>query len=316
VGEPFRWVLPPIASKIWRSVADGKTSLPGDPDIVHANCFQAPAVGRARLVFTLYDVSFWVCPEYTTEQNRIACQKGALEAIHRANGIVFISQSAKKEFERLFPHLLERRKICSTVVYFASRFPSGVARQTLPGGLWLAVGSLEPRKNYDALLTAFDVYWRRSKTRRQLIIAGGNGWNSDNLRDRIHRMTLEGKVRYEGYVSDTRLWNLYRDSFALVFPTHYEGFGLPVIESMSQGCPVITRDHSGLSEVGGSAAIYCENDPEQLAEEMMKLEADESYYIKVSSDSLRQSAKFSWENAALKSIDFYRTVLASSARDQ
>jgi hypothetical protein len=100
-------------------------------------------------------VSFWAYPEYTTEENRLICQKGTLEALFRAAALVFISQSSRDDFEKLFPGLCDRRKILSTVALLASRFPhvSGPRRGIDSGG-WLAVGSLEPRKNYDILLDA------------------------------------------------------------------------------------------------------------------------------------------------------------------
>ena len=81
-----------------------------------------------------------------------------------------------------------------------------------------------------------------------------------------------GLIKYEGYVDDTRLLELYRDAFALVFPSHYEGFGLPVAEAMSQACPVITRRNSSLPEAGGSAAIYCDDDESEIAAAMLRLE--------------------------------------------
>jgi glycosyltransferase involved in cell wall biosynthesis len=306
VEEPLRSLTPREARRIWQSVATGGEALPGRPDIVHANCFQAPRVGLAKLVYTIYDVSFWICPEYTTEANRLACQRGVLEAIERAAGFIFISQSSLDEFERVFPDLLEEKEKKYSVALLASRFEAAPsARSAAPGGGWLAVGSLEPRKNYQRILDAFEIYFAKSLVKRPLTIAGGKGWKSEDLHRRINELQRRGLVQYEGYVDDTRLRELYADAFALIFPSHYEGFGLPVAEAMSQACPVITRKNSSLSEVGGLAAIYCDDDEAEIAEAMLRLERDQSYYLTVSQASLAQANRFGWSKAAGKVLSLY-----------
>src|SRR6266446_7424710 len=93
VSSPF-FESPWIASKIaWKRIQERKSELPGNPEVVHSHCFQAPFVGSARLVYTVYDLSIWTHPEFTTEVNRLNCQRGMLDAIHFARGLVFISES-------------------------------------------------------------------------------------------------------------------------------------------------------------------------------------------------------------------------------
>jgi hypothetical protein len=157
VKEPFRSMSVLDARELWAAVASGERELPGDPEVVHSNCYQAPKIGSAKLVYTVYDMSFWVHPEFTTEENRLVCQKGTLEAASRAVGLVFISQSTRNEFEKILPGFCDRRNVAVTVAPLASRFPSvGESRSDIPSGGWLAVGSLEPRKNYEALLDALE----------------------------------------------------------------------------------------------------------------------------------------------------------------
>ena len=110
VHEPLSHLGIEQAAALWGQVATGKRALPGDPDIVHANCHQAPAVGRARLVSTVYDVSFWTHPEFTTDGNRLLCQAGVFAALERADGFVFISENSHREFERHLPGWLERHR--------------------------------------------------------------------------------------------------------------------------------------------------------------------------------------------------------------
>src|SRR5271165_3770374 len=222
VREPLRALNPRKAREIWKSIAQGVEAPPGEPDIVHANCFQAPLVRPAKLVYTVYDVSFWVYPEFTTEENRLICQRGVLEAIDRAAGLVFISQSSMDEFRRVLPGLMEEKGIRHAVAPLASRFkPVTQPRTTIADGCWLAVGSLEPRKNYERVLSAHERYFKKSNLKRRLTIAGGKGWKSEDLRARIDDLEKRGLVKYEGYVDDLRLCELYHSAFGLVFQSHY-----------------------------------------------------------------------------------------------
>ena len=308
--EPFRSMSPGRARKIWNLVECAGESLPGDPDVVHSNCFQAPSTGRAKLIYTVYDVSFWAKPELTTEANRLVCQRGTLEAISRASGLVFISESARKEFERILPDLCEKRGIETTVALLASRFPHvEKSRLQAPEAEWLAVGSLEPRKNYEQLLDAFEGYWERSRKKKRLVIAGGSGWKSERLRARIGTMERKGMVNYLGYVEDTRLWELYKNAFGLVFPSHYEGFGLPIVEAMSQACPVITRKNTSLPEVGGEAAVYYDDTTKDLVEQMLRLEEQSPLYVELSERALAQARTLSWAKTAAKVFELYEQVL-------
>jgi glycosyltransferase involved in cell wall biosynthesis len=312
VNEPFRSLSPGEAWKLWQSVEAGLATLPGAPDIVHANCFQAPKVGPAKLVYTIYDVSFWVCPQFTTEDNRLVCQRGVLDAVGRAAGFIFISQSSHDEFERIFPGLLKENNIKCATVLLASRFePAAQARTVIPDGNWLAVGSLEPRKNYGTILNAFERYLDQSTVKRRLTIAGGPGWKSEHLRTRVADLERRGLVKYEGYVEDSRLHRLYSDAFGLVFPSHYEGFGLPIVEAMSQACPVITRKNSSLPEAGGSAAVYCENDEIEIANAMLRLERDEPDYLATSRISWEHAKSLSWSTAAEKVLRLYDALVAN-----
>jgi glycosyltransferase involved in cell wall biosynthesis len=311
VQEPFRSMSVEEARELWAAVATGDRELPGNPEVVHSNCYQAPNVGSAKLVYTVYDMSFWVHPEFTTEENRLVCQQGTLDAVSRATGLVFISQSARNEFERIFPGLCDRRHVAVAIVPLASRFPNvREPRSDIPSGGWLAVGSLEPRKNYVALLDALEKYWERSKVRRQLTIAGGPGWRSEEVRKRIVQLESGGLVRYLGYVSEERLKELYRDAFALIFPSHYEGFGLPIVEAMSQSCPVITRRNSSLEEVGGSAACYYSEINEDLVEWMLRLESFDDFYLERSGLVLAQARNFDWNITAGKVLELYQRCLA------
>lgn len=324
VSAPLRDLTPEAAAAVWRPPADeGETGVAagplGNPDIVHANCYQAPRVRGARLVYTVYDVSFWRVPEFSTEANRLVCQAGGLEALRHADGFLFISGSAHDEFEAVLPGWLAARGKPWAVTPLAPRAwaePIVATDAEADADLfWLAAGSLEPRKNYATLFDALELYWERSPRPRPLTIAGGVGWKSDDLRARLARLTGEGKARHLGYVPETRLRELYARAYAFLFPSWYEGFGLPVAEAMSLGCPVICSDRTSLPEVGGGAAVYI--DPasaESLAAAMLALEAEPARRERLVTASRTQAARFSWARTARETLDFYRRVLDAGGR--
>ena len=176
------------------------------------------------------------------------------------------------------------------------------------------MGTLEPRKNYETLLDALDLYWARSPRPLPLRIAGGGGWKSDALKAHLATLEAQGRAQRLGYVPDAELTRLYAGTQALVFPSWHEGFGLPVLEAMSQGAPVICSGTSSLPEVGGEAAVYI--DPasaESICQAMLALEADPGQRARMVEAGRRQAARFGWEKTARETLDFYRRVLDTAS---
>jgi glycosyltransferase involved in cell wall biosynthesis len=311
VSAPFMgssWVDASIA---WKRIEAGRSNLPGEPEVVHSFSFQAPMVGNTRLVYTVYDLSFWTHPEFTTESNRLSCQQGMLKAMHSASALVFISENSRRDFYTIFPRPERIRKLPTTVISLASRFPGlAASRSSIRGGPWLSIGAMEPRKNFDLLLEAYEIYRRLSKFKRKLHLAGGKGWKSEATWNRIRKLELAGEVQHRGYISDRELQRLYSEAFAFVFPSHYEGFGLPVLESMSQACPVISSRNSSLPEVGGEAVCYWDGESAgTFAETMLRLEEDEEMYLRLSREGFQRARSFSWEKTALKLREFYEQIV-------
>lgn len=312
VSAPFPKMTSTQARNIWEQVRDGAGSLPGKPDIVHSNNFCAPRVSPAKLVYTLYDLSFWACPEFSTEANRMACQRGLMEGLKGADAFVFISEFSQKEFNRLLPGYLERTGKPNAVIYPAARGVRATALSEKPENFWLSVGSLEPRKNYAMLLSAVELYWNRSTYPKPLWICGGSGWLSGDLLEKIRSLETEGKVRHMSYLPDDELEHLYQTAFGLLFPSFYEGFGLPVVEAMSHGCPVICSSASCLPEIGGDAAVYVRPDhPEDLASAMLAWEQQPYVRQNYARRGLDHSLKFSWQKSAEALLHFYTKILSS-----
>lgn len=168
------------------------------------------------------------------------------------------------------------------------------------------VGSLEPRKNHLAALAAYELYHAHSAVRRPLVFTGGAGWKSDVIRARLAELQQRAvPVRWLGFVPDSALAALYPSAFGVLMPSWHEGFGVPVVEAMAAGVPVIASERTSLPEVGGSAAIYFPPDqPALLAEAMLALENEPGARDRRALASLDRSRAFSWEATAKSVLEF------------
>ena len=309
VKMPFWGANPNSSRQQWEEYGI-REKLPGDPEIVQSNSFQVIPTAGAKLVFVIYDISFWIYPEFTTEANRLNCQYGVLEALKLADGLLFISESGRKEFESLFPGFLQRTGKYSAAIPLASRIEPPAEAKKSTEAFWLAVGSMEPRKNYDAIFSAINLYWSRSERPSPVWIAAAAGWKNERMKMRAHELEAQGRIRILGYVSEEQLATLYRDSLGLVFPSWYEGFGLPVLEAMQCGCPVICSDLTSLPEVGGDAPLYIDPaEPESICNAMILLEENPERRQQCREAGLERAKQFTWSRTAQATVEFYRTIL-------
>jgi glycosyltransferase involved in cell wall biosynthesis len=315
VGMNFR-----DSMAFWQNSPPNGENKIGNPDIIHANNYSCPkGLKKARVVYTLYDLNFLEHPEFSTEQNRWVCFNGVYDAANYADFIISISSYSRDRFLEVFPHYPVER---TRVVHLGNRLFSNGSEtkqsKTLkglePGRFWVAVGTLEPRKNLRRLLKAYVRYVEsRTETPLPLVLAGGKGWLEKDLEAFIHDLGLTGNVRLLGYVSDEDLTWLYSKCFSFVYPSLYEGFGLPVLEAMGLGAAVIASSATSLPEVAGEAAHYVNPfDELDIAEAFERLDNDVDYRTELKRKAIAQAKKFSWEKSAAEVIDIYHQVMAMS----
>uniref|UniRef100_UPI00405614A1 glycosyltransferase family 4 protein n=1 Tax=Acetatifactor sp. TaxID=1872090 RepID=UPI00405614A1 len=285
-------------------------------DIVHSNNFRFPKDISAKKVVTLYDVCFMDHPEYTTEANRLFCYKGTLDSMLFADKIIAISEYTKQRLLHFFPFVDEDKV---EVVYCGNRDTLLKEKDNVKliekYGLkkeefFLSVGTIEPRKNYTTLLKAYKLYKEKTKCYKKLCIAGGYGWMEENFKQKIAELGLTDDVVVTGYVTDEELANLYRYSFAFVYPTWYEGFGLPVLEAMNFGRPVIASDVTSIPEITGDAAMLTvPGDVEALMEAMLALEENSELCSDLVSKMQKRLELFSWNKSASQLFEIYKRIL-------
>jgi glycosyltransferase involved in cell wall biosynthesis len=303
------------ARAFWRQPSGDFEQKLGDPDIIHANNFYCPVgLQKAGLVYTLYDLAFLEHPEWTTEANRVACFTSVFNASLHADRIVAISEYSRRHFLATFPHYPEDH---IRVVYPASRFalrsegerPPRLPRQLLRGEFWLHVGTLEPRKNQKQLLQAYARLRSQDRNVFPLVLAGGAGWLMDDFEQTLRDLDLDETVFTLGYVDDETLQWLYENCFAFVYPSLFEGFGLPVLEAMTLGAPVITSNRTSLPEIVGDAGLLVDPvDCDQLVEAMLKLASDNAWHRKLGAKGQKRATRFSWRWAAREVLGVYGTL--------
>lgn len=286
-------------------------------DIIHSNNFRYPKNTKAKKVVTIYDVCFLEYPEFTTEANRLFCYQGTLDAMLFADKIIAISEYTKQRLIHYFP-FVDEAKI--EVIYCGNRdtllnYPDDIKCIEKfginSGQFFLSVGTIEPRKNYETLLRAYKEYLLNSQEHKKLCIAGGYGWLEDNFQRKIEALGLEEEVVVTGYVKEIELANLYRHCYAFIYPTWYEGFGLPVLEAMNFNKPVIASNVSSIPEIIGSNDTLIEpSNFFDFSRKMLQLENDKTYYQAVLDQQAERKVEFSWLKSAEKLVDTYFALMS------
>jgi len=293
----------------------------GNPDIVHANNYSCPGKFKvSKVVYTLHDLHFLEHPEFSTEANRWNCFNGVYDAANHADFILSVSKYSLTKFLDIFPHFPPER---IKVVYPASRFKlndqnnegNHPSTNLAPQLFLLAVGTLEPRKNLRRLLNAYAVYATNKDDALPLVFAGGKGWLEDDLEKFVHNLDLSTKVKFLGYVSDEELSWLYGNCLAFIYPSLYEGFGLPVLEAMSHGAAVVASNVTSIPEVGGEAVHYIDPlEEKEIVDAIRLLVGNSDYRQELKKNAFIQSQNFSWEKCATEVIEIYNLLMTLPKR--
>ena len=241
-----------------------KRALRGHEDFIyHSTNFYLPPFAGPR-VATFHDLSPFTWAHCHTPQLARYLQKELTLTLERADALITVSHHTRKELAEYFGWPLERIHAVplASSAQFHPRTPQAL-RETLarhglePGGYSLFVGTIEPRKNIENLLNAYGRLPLALRQRWPLILSGYHGWRSEAIHSRIAQAQQEGWARYLGFIASEDLPLLFAGARLFTFPSHYEGFGLPVLEAMSSGVPVVCSNSSSLPEVAGSAALMC-----------------------------------------------------------
>lgn len=274
------------------------------------------------IVTTIHDLSVLVHPEWHPADRVKWYEKDFQKGLNRSRHFVAASEFTRQE-------MIQRLDVSPdriTVTYQAPRVafnvgdsgdgpvpvrkPSSALPFDVPENFFLYVGTIEPRKNVDGLLDAYASLPAEVRKRHPLLIAGAWGWKADALREKFAKLQLGDDVRLLGYMHDPQLAELYRRCTALVWPTYYEGFGLPPLEAMACGAPVIVSNVASLPEVVGDAGMLLDPaDTEAWRQAMQRLAEDPSARGQMRARSIQQSKKFTWQHCVANTAVAYCAAL-------
>ncbi|MFQ6057444.1 MAG: glycosyltransferase family 4 protein [Anaerolineae bacterium] len=313
--------------------------LTGPVDLFHSPDFTLPPLWQGKAIVTIHDLSFLRYPQGAEPNLRAYLERVVPRAVARADLVLADSQSTKKDLIELLGVESDRIEVVYPGVEARFRplddedlLARVRARYGLDAPFILSVGTLEPRKNFVRLIEAYALLRERAAIPHRLVIAGGKGWLYEGIFARVEELGLEDDVRFLGFVPDEDLPALYNLADLFVFPSLYEGFGLPPLEAMACGTPVVTSNVSSLPEVvvtsahagpeygraqrqasvsarQGEAGLMVEaTDVEGLAEAMERALGDRTWREEAVQRGLAQAGKFTWRAAAEKLVGLYEKV--------
>jgi glycosyltransferase involved in cell wall biosynthesis len=298
--SPPNLIAPPIYNKRFWLQGVRRAMIETGAQLFHGTNFEVPYLGNTPAILTIHDLSPWRDPAWHTGADRVRRRTPWLIRLRRAKFILTVSQAVRQEIITYFGVRAERVRAIPLAASEDFRpVPDGHPERPY----FLFVGTLEPRKNLPVLIEA----WRETKndTGADLLIAGRT------RDDFVHIPPVHASegLRYLGEVSDAELPRLYSGALAFVYPSLYEGFGLPVLEAMQCGCPVITSRDPAITEVTGGAAAIHASSVRKIAEGMRSIALETTLRRELRELGLARASHFSWVNTARATRALYEEVL-------
>ncbi|MFS2224269.1 glycosyltransferase family 4 protein [Pantoea sp. B65] len=303
-AELYRLTAPWLKTQVLRKHPDA---------IYHGPNFYLPP-GVDHCVATFHDLSVFTWPQCHPPERVRFMQKELLQTIKRAAVLITDSEFTRREVAQYF-NLPLTKVFCASLASSEEFYPrqaAGVSQVIAGYGLTfnqycLFTGSVEPRKNIETLLNAYEKLPPALRLTVPLVIIGFSGWGSEALHYRFQHAQAAGWLHYAGYVNAADLPCLFAGARSFLFPSLYEGFGLPVLEAMASGVPVVCSDSASLPEIVGDCALMCAaKDVEQLSQLIQRSIEDEAWREHASASGLARSRLFSWQRCAQQTLHAYR----------
>lgn len=311
----------PIVRIFWEQTVQPVQLLRENIDLLHSLAFVQPVLMPCAGIITIYDLSFILFPDRFHPLRRLYLRWGTEYSARKAQRIIAISASTKRDVVKYLG--VAKRKVdvvpCGVDEDFQPLENQEVLddfrkERRLPEQIILFVGTIEPRKNLTVLLRGYALL-RKKVQLPPLVIAGPKGWHHQEVFSAAEELGLQEDVVFAGYIPQDELPLWYNVADLFVYPSLYEGFGLPPLEAMACGTPVIISNSSSLPEVVGGAGILVNPDSaEEMAEAMQRLLADNSLRAEMRQRGLKRARQFSWQKAAQDTVKVYEQAMTDSPR--
>lgn len=289
----------------------------GFPDILHGLDHVVYPCSKSLKVMTIHDLAFIKYPDFVSSITKNYSER-VKHCIGWTDLIIAVSESSKQDIIKYLD--VKPKKIYVTPL--ASRYRNNYLNDEVLDILKeniaydftkpyiLFVGTFEPRKNINNIIYAFNLLKKKYKIDHQLVLIGKKGWKYESILKDIQSSSYTNEIFHLDYLADELVAIFYSRADVFVYPSHYEGFGLPILEAMTLGAPVITSDNSSIPEVTGNAAILINpNDFMQIAEAILKVISDRQLKENLVSRGKAQSDLFSWDNTAKETLKAYKSII-------
>jgi glycosyltransferase involved in cell wall biosynthesis len=310
----------PVVRILWEQMAQPLQLLRGGVDLLHSLAFVQPVAMPCAGIVTIYDLSFVLFPQRFPSWRRTYLRWGAGLSARRARRVIAISESTKQDIVRFLsvPESKVDVVACGVDQDFGpiesvEKLDVLRRKRHLPPRMLLFVGTLEPRKNLTTLLRSYALLKQRFDP-PPLVIGGPQGWRHEEVFSLAQELDLEDDVLFPGFIPREELPLWYNAASAFVYPSLYEGFGLPPLEAMACGTPVITSNASSLPEVVGDAGLLVEpTNAEELAQAMQRVLRDDDLRDSLRRKGLERAKMFSWQRAARETARAYDRAMTGLA---
>ena len=285
-------------------------------NIVHSLHYSFPLIRfKAKRVVTIHDMTFFLIPEVHVRLKRIYFRTFIWLAALMRNRIICVSESTRNDLISITK--IDKEK-CSVIPlgksgifntnYSLSEINEVKEKYNIKNDYLLFIGTIEPRKNIATLIKVFNEFLKLN-CKYSLVIVGKKGWYYDEIFRLINDYNISDKIIFTGFVSEEETPVLLNGCKIFIYPSLYEGFGIPVLEALSCGIPTITSNISSMPEVAGDAAILVDPENEiEILKAINLLLSDINLYNLLKQKSILQSKKFSWENTALETLKLYKSM--------
>lgn len=309
IFAPIFWTQTRFAAEIWKD----------RPEVLWMPMHNAPLIRRKNMktIVTIHDLAFKYFPQHFPRKDLLKINLLTSLAIKKANGIITISESSKKDILKFYPGTpAQKIKVIyhgfDPEVFEKERdFEKEAAikkRLEVKGKYLLYIGAIQPRKNLQVFIEAFNRLKKDQNLNLSLVLVGEKAWLSENTLKKAKESPYSADIIMPGKLKFDDLGHLCRGASIFVFPSLYEGFGIPPLEAMAAKVPVILANNSSLPEVGGDAALYFDaKNPADLADKIMRVLNDESLRSEMIARGLKQAKKFSWKKCAQETLEYLKS---------
>ncbi len=287
-------------------------------DITHFFNYIVPPHVGGKTVVTVHDMAYLSCGETVRDRTRRMLEVGLETSMERADRIIAPSDFSRREIIRYFPRFEGKIRVVPCGVDKARFHPVTDAaalrdvrtRYGLGEQYFLYLGTIEPRKNLEMLIKAYYQFAMAHRTAPQLVLAGGKGWLYDSIFEQVQQLHLDKQIIFTEYVEDKDICAMMSGALAFVFPSLYEGFGIPPLEAMACGTPVLVSDAASLPEVTSTAAVIVRpDDAGSIAEGLHALYTDAALRERLRMQGMARAEQLSWRHSAELLYRVYEELL-------